>query len=232
MLMPNGYSKILPSPMLCCACPSFTVSAIASVSSLAFFALPSTAASAKRCVIAPIFVMHLSFRLIILHTFLQYRILWTGSLKMHTLHVIDACRACWHAATRLPPNPAGVLYVTRLIQRIFVIFCKGTTLQTKAIRIRASSTKSLPAFSESRPTFMEPSHPTLPSSTLPAFAKWPTTSTQSRGRKCAIHSLLALNLCATHTANLFRCTEAGITSTPLLSFIDQELLYESARAVF
>ncbi len=60
---------------------------------------------------------------------LQYRVLWTGSLKMHTLHVIDACRACWHAATRLPPNPAGA---------VFNVVDQGDTDQGKFNKILAS----------------------------------------------------------------------------------------------
>ena len=73
-----------------------------------------------------IFDIYASLSLIILH---QYRILWTGSLKMHTLHVIDACRACWHAATRLPPNAAGAL---------FNVVDQGDTDQGKFNKILAS----------------------------------------------------------------------------------------------
>jgi nucleoside-diphosphate-sugar epimerase len=60
---------------------------------------------------------------------IQYRILWTGSLKMHTLHVIDACRACWHAANRLPSNPSGA---------VFNVVDQGDTDQGKFNRILSS----------------------------------------------------------------------------------------------
>ena len=48
---------------------------------------------------------------------------------MHTLHVIDACRACWHAATRLPPNAAGA---------VFNVVDQGDTDQGKFNRILAN----------------------------------------------------------------------------------------------
>eukprot|EP01106_Pelomyxa_sp_JSP_P015166 TRINITY_DN509_c0_g1_i14.p2 TRINITY_DN509_c0_g1~~TRINITY_DN509_c0_g1_i14.p2 ORF type:complete len:160 (+),score=53.25 TRINITY_DN509_c0_g1_i14:202-681(+) len=32
------------------------------------------------------------------------KFLWTGDLKIHTVHVADCCRAMWHAATKLPPG--------------------------------------------------------------------------------------------------------------------------------
>jgi len=110
-LKQNEFSKRWPSRTSFFACPWFTVSEIASASFLAFFARQSTAVSAKRYTNARLYIYA---RLYICidnsNPFAQYRILWTGSLKMHTLHVIDACRACWHAATRLPPNPAGALF--------------------------------------------------------------------------------------------------------------------------
>ena len=110
-LKQSEFSKRWPFRTSFFACPSFTVSEIASASFLAFFARQSTAVSAKRYTNARLYIYA---RLYICtdnpNPFAQYRILWTGSLKMHTLHVIDACRACWHAATRLPPNPAGALF--------------------------------------------------------------------------------------------------------------------------
>jgi hypothetical protein len=100
------------------------VSVTASASFLAFFAQQSTAVSAKRYTNARLYICIDDS-----NPFVQYRILWTGSLKMHTLHVIDACRACWHAATRLPPNPAGAL---------FNVADQGDTDQGKFNKILAS----------------------------------------------------------------------------------------------
>lgn len=34
----------------------------------------------------------------------KYRVLWTGDLKVHTVHVEDVVRAAMHVATQCPPG--------------------------------------------------------------------------------------------------------------------------------